>query len=94
MQLAVFRVNASRTEFRSTAIVATSCVFQTPVLFGSLLRTISNTMPILHRRPSPGHYLIVGHDIYHQVVAGEFTAVTVPKRSIRDPRLLALIAAD
>jgi hypothetical protein len=40
------------------------------------------------------HYLVVGHDIYHEILATAFTADTILKNKITDARLLNLIAAE
>lgn len=46
------------------------------------------------KRPTPEHYVVVGHDIYHEVLAAGFKTTRIPKHSITDPRLLRLIAAE
>jgi hypothetical protein len=38
----------------------------------------------------PNHYVVAGHDIYHEILANGFTASTVLRRDITDPRLLRL----
>jgi|SRR3974390_2086878 len=38
------------------------------------------------------HYVVKGHDIYHEILARDFTASTIPKQDLTDPRLLRLIA--
>jgi hypothetical protein len=39
------------------------------------------------------HYVIVGHDIYHEVLAASFTATKVPHHEVADDRLRRLISA-
>jgi len=39
------------------------------------------------------HYVVVGGDIYHEILANGFTAATILKKDVTDPRLLRLIAA-
>ena len=46
------------------------------------------------RPPVPKHFVVVGHDIYHEILADIFTATTIPKQNVTDPRLLRLIAAE
>jgi hypothetical protein len=41
--------------------------------------------------PTPEHYVVVGHDIYHEILAMGFTTTRIPKQSISDHRLLRLI---
>ena len=36
------------------------------------------------------HYVVVGHDIYHEILADGFTASTIPVKDIQDPRLVRL----
>ena len=40
------------------------------------------------------HYVVVGHDIYHEILAMSFTAGTILKSQITDARLLNLMAAQ
>jgi hypothetical protein len=40
------------------------------------------------------HYVILGHDIYHEILAVSFTASTIPKVEVTESRLLALIAEE
>ena len=40
------------------------------------------------------HYVILGHDIYHEILAASFTASTIPKVEVTESRLLALIAEE
>lgn len=40
------------------------------------------------------HYVVVGHDIYHEILAASFTANRIPKNQVTDPRLLNLIANE
>jgi hypothetical protein len=40
--------------------------------------------------PVPSHYVVVGHDIYHEILANGFAASTILRRDISDPRLLRL----
>jgi len=37
------------------------------------------------------HFVVMGHDIYHEILAVGFTASTIPAKTIQDPRLLELI---
>ena len=37
------------------------------------------------------HFVVVGHDIYHEIVAEGFTAETIPNEQVTDPLLRALI---
>lgn len=46
------------------------------------------------KRPAPKHYVVVGHDIYHEILADGFSAIRIMKREISDPRLLRLIAFE
>lgn len=43
-------------------------------------------------RSKPIHYVVVGHDIYHEILADNFTAKAIPNQNVQDPRLLRLIA--
>ncbi len=40
------------------------------------------------------HYVVAGHDIYHEILATSFTAARIPKIQVTDARLLSLIAAE
>jgi len=40
------------------------------------------------------HFVVVGHDVYHEILAFEFNARTIPKQDVTDVRLLRLIAAS
>jgi len=40
------------------------------------------------------HFVVVGHDIYHEILAFEFSASTIPNQDVTDARLLRLIAAS
>ena len=40
------------------------------------------------------HFVVVGHDIYHEILATEFRAQTIPHREVRDVRLLKLVVAS
>ncbi len=42
--------------------------------------------------PEPNHYVVQGHDIYHEILAYHFTTSTIPNQNVTDPRLLRLIA--
>jgi len=44
------------------------------------------------RLSDPNHYVVMGHDIYHEILARHFTASTIPTQDVKDPRLLRLIA--
>jgi len=47
-----------------------------------------------HLRPrlvAPNHYVVRGHDIYHEILADGFTCDKVPNQNVTDPRLLRLI---
>ena len=37
------------------------------------------------------HFVVVGHDIYHEILATSFDAITIAKCEITDTRLLKLI---
>ena len=39
------------------------------------------------------HYVIVGHDIYHEVLAASFAATKIPNHEVTDDRLRRLIIA-
>jgi hypothetical protein len=39
------------------------------------------------------HYVVEGHDIYHEVLAASFAASKIPKREVTDARLRKLIDA-
>ena len=41
-------------------------------------------------RPSLQHFVMVGHDIYHEVLAPSFTEATIPAAELADERLLVL----
>jgi len=43
--------------------------------------------------PTPTHYVVVGHDIYHEVLATSYTESTIPKQEISDGRLFRLIGS-
>jgi hypothetical protein len=38
------------------------------------------------------HFVVTGHDIYHEILATSFTARTIPNQDVLDPRLLRLIS--
>jgi hypothetical protein len=38
----------------------------------------------------PNHYVVEGHDIYHEILASGLTTSTISHRDITDPRLLRL----
>ena len=40
--------------------------------------------------PSLQHFVVVGHDIYHEVLAVGFSEATIPAANLTDARLLAL----
>jgi len=40
------------------------------------------------------HFVVLGHDIYHEILATEFSARAVPNQDVTDARLLRLIAAS
>ena len=40
--------------------------------------------------PPPNHYVVRGHDIYHEIVADSFSTVTISKQDLDDPRLVRL----
>ncbi len=40
------------------------------------------------------HYVVVGHDIYHEILATSFTAGRIPKTQLTEARLLKLIADE
>ena len=40
------------------------------------------------------HFVVVGHDIYHEILATSFTAIAIPKLRVTDARLLSLIADE
>jgi hypothetical protein len=40
------------------------------------------------------HFVVVGHDIYHEVLATSFSSTKISKAEVNDPRLLKLIAAE
>jgi hypothetical protein len=42
------------------------------------------------KQTAPNHYVVAGHDIYHEILANGFTASTILRRDITDPRLLRL----
>jgi hypothetical protein len=44
----------------------------------------------LSKQTVPNHYVVAGHDIYHEILASRFTASTISHRDITDPRLLRL----
>lgn len=44
-------------------------------------------------RPELRHYVVVGHDIYHEILARDFKVTTIPKKNLSDPRLINLILA-
>jgi len=37
------------------------------------------------------HYVVVGHDIFHEILAESFTATRIPKQEVTDDRLRILI---
>jgi hypothetical protein len=37
------------------------------------------------------HYVVAGHDIYHEILAGSFTATKIPKHEATDDRLRRII---
>ena len=39
----------------------------------------------------PNHYVVSGHDIYHEILADGFTCNKIPNHHVTDPRLLRLI---
>jgi hypothetical protein len=39
------------------------------------------------------HYVVIGHDIYHEIVAASFTTRTIPNKEVTDTTLRALITA-
>jgi hypothetical protein len=47
-----------------------------------------------HPTKEKTHFVVVGHDIYHEILADSFTAIRIPKTEVRDPRLLRLIADE
>ena len=40
--------------------------------------------------PPMQHFVVVGHDIYHEVLAASFTEATIPAADLTDERLLVL----
>ena len=40
--------------------------------------------------PALQHFVVVGHDIYHEVLAASFTEATIPAADLTDERLLVL----
>ena len=40
------------------------------------------------------HFVVVGHDIYHEILAASFDAVTIPKAEVTDAILLRLVANE
>lgn len=40
------------------------------------------------------HFVVVGHDIYHEVLASSFVSTTISNAAVDDPRLLKLISAQ
>jgi hypothetical protein len=40
------------------------------------------------------HFVVVGHDIYHEILATEFSARTIAKQDVTDSRLIRLMAAS
>jgi hypothetical protein len=40
------------------------------------------------------HFVVTGHDIYHEILATSFDAITIPKAEITDTRLLRLVADE
>jgi hypothetical protein len=47
----------------------------------------------LSRLSDPNHYIVVGHDIYHEILADNFTSTAIAKQEIRDPRLIRLFTS-
>ncbi len=43
--------------------------------------------------PVPTHFVVVGDDIYHEILATSYTESTIPKQEISDGRLFRLIGA-
>lgn len=39
----------------------------------------------------PTHYVVLGHDVYHEILASSFKLDTILNESVKDPRLLRLI---
>jgi hypothetical protein len=52
----------------------------------------------LHYPESPlrenTHFVVIGHDIYHEILATSFDAITIPKAETTDTRLLRLVADE
>jgi hypothetical protein len=44
-------------------------------------------------RPAPKQFVVVGHDIYHEILAAGFTESTIPRQEISDERLFRLVGA-
>ena len=42
--------------------------------------------------PDSKHFVVRGHDIYHEILATKFTAKAIQNDTVSDPRLLQLIA--
>lgn len=40
---------------------------------------------------APNHYVVRGHDIYHEILAVGFTSSRIPNQDVTDPRLVRLI---
>jgi hypothetical protein len=49
--------------------------------------------PQFPTRPSPTHFVVVGHDIYHEILATGYTESTIPREEISDERLFKLVGA-
>jgi hypothetical protein len=43
------------------------------------------------RIPVPNHFVVHGHDIYHEILADDFDVSTIRNEEVADPRLLRLI---
>jgi hypothetical protein len=53
-------------------------------------QTAQHSAPIREKT----HFVVVGHDIYHEVLATSFSSTKISKAEVNDPRLLKLIAAE
>lgn len=42
--------------------------------------------------PEARHFVVMGHDVYHEIVAASFTATTIPNDQVTDETLRTLIA--
>ena len=47
-----------------------------------------------HPISEQAHFVVVGHDIYHEILASKFVATTIPKLEITDARLRSLFVID